>query len=126
MKSGIPLTDEDRQPWLETLNDLITRWIASGQGGVLACSALKKKYRSLLARNTDNHLLFVYLHGTKELILKRCMERQGHFMPASLIDSQFAALEEPTKDEPCLTVDVSLAPDEVIGTVECYLRDYAL
>lgn len=94
MSSGIPLNDEDRKPWLNILSDRITEWNRSG-GAVLACSALKQVYRDLLEKNNDNNLTFIYLKGTKEMIYDRIKNRDGHYMPPELLDSQFQDLEEP-------------------------------
>ena len=85
MKSGIPLNDDDRQPWLASLNRHIKTWVANG-GAVLACSALKDRYRQTLAHGTT--VCFIYLHATKAQILERLNHRKGHFMPPSLLDSQ--------------------------------------
>lgn len=104
MASGHPLTDEDRWPWLATVAGWIKDKTAAGQPGVITCSALKRSYRDLLR---GDNVLFVYLKGSRELIARRLAERQGHFMPPELLDSQFAALEEPGPDEQAVTVDVS-------------------
>ena len=95
MKSGIPLTDEDRLPWLECLSKTLQEEIASGSHPVLACSALRQKYRdTLLAGNPG--IRIVYLKGTRSLIGARLAQRSGHFMPYTLLESQFAILEEPS------------------------------
>ncbi len=115
MKSGTPLTDEDRWPWL----DIIAAWIdtaRAGRPGVVTCSALKRVYRDrLLAGRADVRL--VYLHGSYDVIATRQAARQGHFMPASLIQSQFATLEEPGADEHPISVAVDLAPDVIVAEV---------
>src|SRR5438034_10836018 len=87
MKAGRPLTDRDREPWLRALAENIPAWNAAG-GAVLACSALKKKYRDVLRRG--GAVRFVYLEGSKELIARRVRRRRGHFMPSSLLDRRFA------------------------------------
>lgn len=94
MRSGIPLTDETRKPWLETLADKIVEWNAS-QGAILACSALKESYRALLCRNGASAVTYLFLDGTKEQVAERMQQRTGHFMPISLLDSQFSTLEPP-------------------------------
>lgn len=94
MRNGIPLNDADREPWLRTLRDLIGKHRDRG-GLVLACSALKEAYRGILA-DSGAAITWIYLKGSKEAIRARLEARTGHFMPASLVDSQFAALEEPT------------------------------
>uniref|UniRef100_A0A8C5M5W4 Gluconokinase n=1 Tax=Leptobrachium leishanense TaxID=445787 RepID=A0A8C5M5W4_9ANUR len=121
MSQGIPLNDQDRQPWLCKLHTLITREKTNGQHVVLACSALKKVYRTILAtgknplidnacgEEKEDHssdILFVHLHGSVEIISKRLQERKGHFMPLSLIQSQFDTLEPPTEPEVYITVDI--------------------
>ena len=105
MSAGIPLTDEDRAPWLAAVGDWIDQRIAEGGGGVITCSALKAAYRRTLTEGRPAARL-VYLEGSKALIAKRIAARTDHFMPASLVDSQFAALEPPTPDEEAATVSV--------------------
>lgn len=108
MQSGHPLDDEDRKPWLRSLNSAIRAWIAVGQDAALACSALKAKYREALRAGVGDaaSLRFVYLRGTYEQIDRRLRGRSGHFMPESLLRSQFEALEAPTVGE-ALVVDVA-------------------
>jgi gluconokinase len=93
MHAGIPLTDEDRAPWLQSLQDAITGWLASGEDVVLACSALKQSYRAVLLVNQQVKL--VYLRATPELITARLAARTGSYMSPHLISSQFETLEEP-------------------------------
>jgi len=112
MRNGIPLTDEDRQPWLDRLRALITSWIASGKSGILACSALKGKYRDSLEGN--DAVRFVYLKADLELLRQRLQQRTGHYMKSDMLESQLAALEEPAE---ALTVDASRAPEEIVGTI---------
>lgn len=96
MHAGIPLNDEDRQPWLETLNGLLRGWYQSGEGGVLACSALKEKYRQTLANGMPaNAISFVWLDGSKELLSERLAARHHEYMNPNLLDSQIATLEAP-------------------------------
>src|SRR3954464_8158269 len=94
MRSGIPLNDEDRRPWLETLRQLIRKGLEHDENIVLACSALKESYRDYLVLDDRVHL--VYLKGDYETIRKRLNERHGHYMNPKLLDSQFDTLEEPT------------------------------
>jgi gluconokinase len=108
MHAGIPLTDADRDPWLAALHQAISEWLAAGANVVLACSALKATYRQRLAIAPGVKL--VYLHATRELIAARLAERRNHYMNPSLIDSQFATLQEPPD---AVTVDAS-QPTEVI------------
>jgi gluconokinase len=112
MRNGIPLNDEDRRPWLESLRDLIRKSLELDENIVLACSALKESYRDLLVLNERVRL--VYLKGNYELIRKRLNERQGHYMNPKLLDSQFETLEEPTD---ALCVDVSPPPEEIVKTI---------
>ncbi len=119
MRSGTPLTDEDRWPWL----DAIGTWAASraGLGGVVSCSALKRVYRDRL-RAAAPSLVFVHLSGSRELITARQAARQGHFMPASLVASQFETLEVLAADEPGLVVDVAPEPAEIAARAAAGLR----
>jgi carbohydrate kinase (thermoresistant glucokinase family) len=110
MAAGTPLTDEDRRPWLARVRD----WIATHPDGVITCSALKRSYRDALR---DEHVLFVHLAVTREQLLRRLTARTGHFMPASLLDSQLADLEPPGPDEPAVTVNAEVAPDEAAARI---------
>jgi carbohydrate kinase (thermoresistant glucokinase family) len=95
MRSGVPLTDKDRKPWLENLNASMKEWNKEN-GAVLACSALKKSYRNCLRQDfNDTEIVFIFLDGSKNLIAERLQKRKGHYMPPDLLDSQFDALEEP-------------------------------
>jgi gluconokinase/shikimate kinase len=105
MAAGHPLDDGDRWPWLEKVARWAEQRLEAGGSGVITCSCLKRSYRDLVNRRGSG-IEFVYLAGSKELILERLAARRGHFMPPSLIDSQFDALEEPAADEPCLRVEV--------------------
>lgn len=117
MKHGIPLTDEDRAPWLAALHAAIEGWIAAGSGTVLACSALKRAYRDTLREGIDTaQLRCVYLQGSYELFDQRLLGRTGHYMPESLLRSQFAALEPPGEDE-ALSVDAGLPVEEIVDRV---------
>lgn len=114
MTAGIPLDDDDRHPWL----DAIGRWLAQhGDGGVMSCSALKRKYRDQL-RSHCLETEFVHLSGTPEVIAARQSSRPGHFMPASLMASQFATLEPLEPDERGVTLDVD---HDIDGIVARYL-----
>jgi len=115
MAAGVPLNDEDRQPWLETLNGVLRGWYESGRGGVLACSALKDRYRVTLAdRMPKGAVSFVLLDGSKELIAERLAERKHEYMNPKLLESQLATLEKP-KD--ALTVENDRAPGEVVDEI---------
>ncbi|MHC5073561.1 MAG: gluconokinase [Planctomycetota bacterium] len=111
MKSQIPLDDKDRLPWLEAMAEQMPRWEQKG-GAVLACSALKGSYRDVLRESGD--VKFVFLKGTKDIILQRMKDRKEHFMPTSLIDSQLNTLEEP-KD--AITVDIASSPKEIVNDI---------
>lgn len=115
MRSGIPLTDEDRWPWLETLAGALHE--AAEQKGVAvgACSALRRAYRDYLVEKAGEPILFVFLDGDIETIRKRIEARRHEFMNPKLLDSQFATLERPAEDEKVLRVDVS-DPVEAIAT----------
>jgi gluconokinase len=109
MSSGTPLTDDDRWPWLAAIAD----WIDEHpQGGVVTCSALKKKYRDVL--NRGGNVFFLHLDGTRELIAARLAERKGHFMPPGLLDSQFADLEPLLAAERGAVINIDATPDELV------------
>ncbi len=96
MAAGHPLNDEDRQPWLETLNGVLRGWFADGKSGVLACSALKARYRETLAAEMpEGTVQFVLLEGSRELIAERLAHRRHEYMNPQLLESQFATLEAP-------------------------------
>jgi carbohydrate kinase (thermoresistant glucokinase family) len=116
MKAGIALTDADRLPWLERVAAWIDRQRARGEPGVVTCSALKRSYRQIVIGDRPEVQL-VYLRGSRELIAARVAERRGHFMPPSLLDSQFETLEEPGPDEDPLTVDIGGSADEVADEI---------
>jgi gluconokinase len=108
MAAGIPLTDEDRRPWLQTLADLVGARHAAGVGTVLACSALRHAYRDILRSTVPSEESFVIeLDADAETLRSRMAERTGHFMPVSLLDSQLATLEHLGPDEPGVTIDAS-------------------
>jgi gluconokinase len=113
MRSGTPLDDADRQPWLETLSREIGKWLDAGKTVVLACSALKQRYRDILKAGRPG-VRFVHLEGHKDLIRSRLAQRRGHYMPASLLDSQLAALEEP---DDAITVSVEGTPDQIVAEI---------
>ncbi|MCL5269291.1 MAG: gluconokinase [bacterium] len=108
MSRGIALDEADRLPWLERLAGKMADWEATG-GAVLACSALKEHYRRRLGLGQP-HVRFIYLKGSRDLILARMRARRDHYMPASLLDSQFAALEEPAG---VLTVSIDASPERI-------------
>ena len=107
MKSMLALTDKDRESWLIGLNKLIVKWNKKG-GAILACSALKEKYRSMLAEG--NNVSFIFLEGNQKLISKRLATRKGHLFPAELLQSQYDILEIPTYG---IRVEVDRSPEDV-------------
>jgi len=122
MRSGAPLTDADRMPWLRKIAEEIDGWRARGECGVLTCSALKRSYRDLIIG--DRHdVVLVYLKGSRDLIHRRMIARHEHFMPVALLDSQFATLEEPTPDEHPIIVDVGGNPTKIAHKIVCQLED---
>jgi len=112
MAAGHPLDDADRAPWLAKIADWVDARLDAGECGVITCSSLKRRYRALIARR-GHGVEFVYLHGSRELIAQRLSGRHGHFMPSSLLDSQFAALEEPGPDEPAIRVEIGEPPEDI-------------
>ena len=112
MRNGVPLSDADRGPWLETLGGLIAGWIGAGKNAVLACSALKRAYRESLQIGPE--VPVVYLRGTRELLRQRLRARVGHFMTERMLESQLAALEEP---EDSVVVDVDGAPARIVAEI---------
>jgi len=117
MRQGIPLDDADRAPWLALLNARMREDIAAGRPVVLACSALKQRYRESLADRLPG-LRFVHLAGSRELIAQRLAARRHHYMPASLLDSQFTALEPPMD---AITIDVALPVEAVVDVATAAL-----
>ena len=116
MRSGTPLTDEDRWPWLRAIAARIDQWRAAGQAGVVTCSALKRAYRDILIGDRPEVRL-VYLRGSHQLIHERMAARHEHFMPVGLLDSQFATLEEPGPDERPIVVDVGGTPEQIVAEI---------
>lgn len=114
MSRGVPLTDADRAGWLAALADLLRRQTAEGGSVVLACSALKQRYRDRLRIETAS-VQFVYLKGSLALLQARLAARRDHFMKADMLASQFAALEEPRD---ALTVDVAASPDQIVDYLQ--------
>jgi carbohydrate kinase (thermoresistant glucokinase family) len=116
MRSGTPLTDADRLPWLHKIAAEIDEWRARGESGVLTCSALKRSYRDIIIGNRRDVTL-VYLRGSRDLIHERMAARHEHFMPVALLDSQFATLQEPDADENAIIVDVGARPAEIVAKI---------
>jgi len=114
MSKGIPLTDEDRWPWLALVGQAVS---APEHGAIASCSSLKRVYRDLLRQEAGEGLIFVHLHGSRELLMNRMKHRPGHFMPASLLDSQLATLEPPGADENVITVDCAEPLEDAVNRV---------
>jgi gluconokinase len=116
MHKGIPLSDEDRGPWLRSIAAWIDKTRSEGRHGVIACSVLRRQYRKvLIGDRTDVRL--VYLKGNEELIARRIATRHEHFMPSSLLHSQFASLEEPLADENPITISIEARPGEIVAQI---------
>lgn len=112
MRHGIPLTDDDRKPWLDRLRSVIIDWIAKGRNVVLACSALKRSYRQELEAGPE--VRFVYLKGTAAVIAERIRSRHGHFANEGILAGQFADLEEP---EDAVTADIASTPAKIVAEI---------
>lgn len=114
MRSGVPLTDADRWPWLEG----VAGWIAehATTHGVVACSALKRGYRDVL-RRADPGLRLVFLDGPRDILIQRLEQRDGHFFPKQLLDSQLADLEVPTLDEHPIVIQIGQSPEDAVTAI---------
>jgi gluconokinase len=115
MAAGIPLTDEDRHGWLIAIAARLREARHAGVGLVVSCSALKRRYRDLLRSAGDADVRFVHLAGSRALIAERMANRRGHYMPASLLDSQLSILEEPSPDERAWVCDITEAPHTIVA-----------
>ena len=116
MSRGTPLTDEDRWPWLAAIAQWVDERRASGEPGIVSCSALKRAYRDRII-GPRNRVQLVYLDGNQDLIGQRLQARKGHFMPPALLDSQFKTLEEPGPDERPIVVDVAPNPVALVAAI---------
>lgn len=112
MHNGIPLTDDDRWPWLRTIRAAIEEKQAAHEDAVFTCSSLKRSYRDIL-RAGDKDVCFVYLKGSREVLQERLQTRTGHFFDPSLLQSQLDTLEEPGDDE-AITVSIELTPEQIV------------
>ncbi|CAN7293609.1 gluconokinase [Rhizobium sp. LjRoot30] len=120
MSRGEPLTDDDRLPWLAR----VAGALAEPRGILfLGCSALKRRYRDQIRAQAGAPVVFVHLSGSKALITARMAARSGHFMPKSLIESQFAALEPPMADEEAISVDIDAPIDTLVATIAAKLQE---
>lgn len=113
IRHGIALTDEDREPWLDRLREALVGWIAAGKRMVLACSALKRTYRTKLS--VGPQVQFVYLKGSAALIAERLRVRQGHFAGESILASQIADMEEP---DAAITVKIDNTPEKIVAEIK--------
>jgi gluconokinase len=120
MRRGVPLTDDDRWPWLENLRELIKRCVAVNENAVLACSTLKRVYRKHLRVSAEVKLVF--LRGDYALVAEQLRHRRGHFMNPGLLRSQFADFEEPEPEEEVLTIELGRPPRELVEQIETKLR----
>lgn len=121
MSRGVPLTDEDRFPWLEAIAAWMDRLGREGRHGIVACSALKRSYRRVLVGSRPDARI-VYLKGERELIAARMAARSAHFMPVGLLESQFRTLEEPGPDEIPLVVSIAAPPQDMVDAILLKLR----
>jgi gluconokinase len=118
MRSGQPLDDRDRMPWLGRIAQKIEALVADDESAVIGCSALKRRSRDILFQGIPRErIALVFLRGSYDLIRGRLAARRDHFMPPSLLDSQFQQLEEPTRDEQPIKVDVAPAPDAIVAAI---------
>lgn len=115
MARGVPLTDADRWPWLTCIHQKLSDLLAEGRSAVITCSALKAAYRERLTGTQAEQIVFVYLRGEYDLLLQRMQAREGHFMKAAMLKSQFDTLEEPTE---AITVDVTVNPETIIQNIQ--------
>ncbi len=116
MSAGIPLTDDDRWPWLDAIGKAI-RETPPDKGIIVSCSALKRAYRGRIIKAAVRPVMFVYLDGTRAVLLARIEARKGHFFPPSLLDSQLATLEPPGPDEPAIRVSIDQSVDKIVAEI---------
>lgn len=121
MAAGIPLTDTDRHGWLQAVADQLANATTEARGVVVACSALKRSYRDLL-RNVAPDVRFVHLHGASSVLAQRLALRKGHYMPASLLQSQLDTLEAPLADEQALVLDIAAGADHLAAQAQTWLQ----
>lgn len=120
MSSGVPLTDADRWPWLEAIGH---EFAQSPEPLIIGCSALKRSYRDKIRHHAGTPVCFIYLTGSREVIGQRMRNRQNHFMPPALLDSQFATLEPPGADEESTTIDIDRQLDAIVALASRYLEE---
>jgi gluconokinase len=124
MSAGTPLTDDDRAPWLEKIAEVARNWIATDGSGIVTCSSLKRRYRDVISGGNPQ-VCFVYLKGRPEDIAPRLGQRTGHFMPSTMLESQFDALEEPDDSEVLLELDVTASRTRLVEAAYETLCDMA-
>ena len=117
MRNGIPLTDADREPWLDSLRSLIVAWMAAGKSAVLACSALKEAYRDRLMVGASVRV--VYLKADRELLRERLLLRRGHYMKEGMLESQIESLEEPAD---AIVLNARLSVEEIVRVIQLHVK----
>jgi gluconokinase len=122
MSKGIPLTDDDRWPWLDTIGRAMAETLQGGKSVVVSCSALKASYRDRLRQAAGGSLAFLFLKGSRELLMDRMAARRGHFMPVSLLDSQLATLEDPSQEPGVVTVDIDASIGQIVAAAIAGLK----
>ncbi len=122
MASGQPLNDEDRWPWLAEIGRTLSKDVDQRGRSFAACSALKKSYRDHIRQSCEHAVIFLYLKGEKSLIEHRMSQRKNHYMPTSLIESQFAILEEPQDEEQVIPISIDQTPDAIAKDALCLLE----
>jgi len=120
MEGGVPLTDEDRQPWLGKLRELVQECLIAGKNAVLACSALKKAYRDRL--RVSEEVKFIFLRGNRRKITEQLQHRHEHFMNPVLLDSQLEDLEEPQPSEHALSLELGRSPRDLVELIKTTLK----
>ena len=123
MAAGVPLTDDDREPWLDRIAATAMEQSKSAPCVVVTCSALKRSYRDRL-RKADQNLLLVHLTGSRPLLQARMKQRQGHFMPADLLDSQLATLQNPGPEEMAINLDVAGQPADIAESARAFVHNH--
>jgi gluconokinase len=114
MARGVPLTEEDRRPWLDALKRAVAEWVASGVNGIVACSLLKQAHRAFVLSGLTHHVKLVFLRASHELLEQRLKGRTGHFAGVALLNSQLSILDEPTD---ALVLDASRAPEDLVRAI---------
>ena len=121
MAAGVPLEDEDREPWLDAIAAAAVKLSSRSSCVVVTCSALKRQYRDRL-RRADHDMILIHLTGSKSLLQARMKERRGHFMPAEMLESQLATLQKPEPDEVAVNLDIADQPDSIVERACAFLN----